>query len=89
MIETIFIQNLKCGGCAHTISSNLKSIENISDVLVDLETNKVNFKYKQKNDIKAVKKKLKSLGYPSIDETNNIAIKAKSFVNCAVGKISK
>ena len=34
-----------------------------------------------------VKEKLKTLGYPSIDDTNGILTKAKSFVSCASGKM--
>jgi len=34
-----------------------------------------------------VKEKLKSLGYPSIEDTNGVITKAKSFVSCATGKL--
>jgi hypothetical protein len=36
-----------------------------------------------------VKDKLKSLGYPSIDDENTLTSRAKSFVSCATGKLSK
>ena len=38
---------------------------------------------------KILREKLKDLGYPSIDETNSLTSKAKSFVSCATGKFSK
>ena len=89
MKTSISVQNLKCGGCAHTIISKLSTIENISDLQVDVEENLVSFNYLSETDAVTVKEKLKNLGYPSIDDGNSLASKAKSFVSCATGKISK
>ena len=89
MRTSISVQNLKCGGCAHTITSKLSTIENISDLQVDVEENLVSFNYLSETDAVKVKEKLKNLGYPSIDDGNSLASKAKSFVSCATGKISK
>jgi copper chaperone CopZ len=88
MKTSILVQNLKCGGCAHTITTKLSEIENISDINIDVEESKVSFAYTNEADAFAVKDKLKTLGYPSIDDTNNIVSKAKSFVSCATGKLS-
>jgi copper chaperone len=89
MKASIIVQNLKCGGCAHTISSKLSNIENIADVVVNVEESKVSFNYSNDLDAILVKEKLKDLGYPSIEDDNNLASKAKSFVSCATGKFSK
>lgn len=89
MKTSVIVQNLKCGGCAHTISTKLSSIENISDLQVDVEDSKVSFSYIDTNDALIVKKKLKDLGYPSVEESNSMTSKAKSFVSCATGKLSK
>jgi hypothetical protein len=35
-----------------------------------------------------VKEKLKALGYPEDGAANNFGTKAKSYVSCAIGKIS-
>lgn len=86
---SIIVQNLKCGGCAHTISTKLSTIENITNLNVDVEENKVSFNYLNEADALAVKEKLKYLGYPSIEDSNSLTSKAKSFVSCASGKISK
>jgi len=89
MKTAIFVQNLKCGGCAHTISSKLVEIKNISNLNIDIDEGKVSFEYSNENDAFQVKEKLKALGYPSIEDNNDLLLKAKSFVSCATGKISK
>ena len=38
MTTTLEIQNLKCGGCAHTIISKLNELEGIQNVSVDTES---------------------------------------------------
>ena len=35
-----------------------------------------------------VKEKLKTLGYPEDGEVNSLGSKAKSYVSCAIGKMS-
>ncbi|MBF4984370.1 heavy-metal-associated domain-containing protein [Nonlabens mediterrranea] len=87
MKTSIIIQNLKCGGCANTITSKITALENISDVTVDQENSIVSFTATSEEDALKAKDKLKSLGYPSIEEGNNTFVKAKSFVSCATGKM--
>lgn len=89
MKTSIIVQNLKCGGCANTISTKLSEIETISNIQVDVEESKVTFNVSNSEDAIAVKQKLKSLGYPSIEDENGLVSKAKSFVSCATGKLSK
>ena len=89
MKATIIVQNLKCGGCARTITNKLSELENISEVHVLLKTSTVSFAYEDSGDALNVKDKLKDLGYPSIDCKNTIASKAKSYLSCATGKMSK
>jgi len=89
MKATIIVQNLKCGGCARTITNKLSELENISEVQVSTNTSMVSFAYEDSGDALNVMVKLKELGYPSIDSKNTLASKAKSFVSCATGKMSK
>lgn len=89
MKTSITVQNLKCGGCANTITAKLSRIENISDLKVDVENSAISFGFKRIKEVALVKDKLKSMGYPSIDNRNSLASKARSFVSCATGKISK
>lgn len=89
MKATIIVQNLKCGGCARTITNTLTELDNISEVQVFPNTSTVSFAYQNTDDALMVKDKLKDLGYPSIDSKNSIAAKAKSFVSCATGRMTK
>ncbi|AUC82254.1 heavy-metal-associated domain-containing protein [Lacinutrix sp. Bg11-31] len=86
MKTSIIVQNLKCGGCANTITSKLSEINNVLDLKIDIDESKVSFNYKNEVDVLAVKDKLKTLGYPSIEDINSLTSKAKSFVSCAIGK---
>lgn len=86
MMTVIKIENLKCGGCAATIKKGLLSIENVSDVLVDVANDTVSIT-SENILIDVIKEKLSKLGYPEVGDKNTIVHKAKSFVSCAVGRI--
>ena len=89
MKKTIKIQNLKCGGCAHTITSKLSELNRISEIDVIVEKDEVIFNYNSERSVLEVKQKLKALGYPEVNDENSMVTKAKSFVSCATGKMSK
>ena len=88
METTIHIQNLKCGGCANTITKGISSIEAIQNVSVNVNESTVTFFYETEAQVNEVKNKLKSLGYPEDGEANTLGAKAKSYVSCAIGKMS-
>ena len=88
METTIHIQNLKCGGCANTITKGISSIEAIQNVSVNVDESTVTFSYETEDQVNEVKSKLKSLGYPEDGEANTLGDKAKSYVSCAIGKIT-
>ncbi|SFR77252.1 cation transporter [Maribacter stanieri] len=88
MTSVIPIQNLKCGGCAKTIIAKLEEIPAITNVSVSVESSSVQFDALNQQGITAAKDKLKSIGYPSIDQDNSVLSKAKSIVSCATGKLS-
>lgn len=87
MKTTIAVQNLKCGGCVSTITTELSEIENIHNVKVDKESFSVSFTYNSPEDALKVKEKLRKLGYPAVDEKNSLKSKASSFISCASGKM--
>ncbi|WP_299097951.1 heavy-metal-associated domain-containing protein [uncultured Winogradskyella sp.] len=89
MEATIEIQNLKCGGCANTITTQLSKLNGISEVTVNNDKNLVSFNFNSNEDLEVVKTKLSDLGYPIVGEQNSLPKKAKSFVSCAVGRIKK
>ncbi len=88
METTIYVQNLKCGGCANTIAKNVNAIEKITNVKVNVEESSVTFNYETEANLAEVKNKLQSLGYPEDGEANSLGSKAKSYVSCAIGKMS-
>lgn len=88
MKTTIQIQNLKCGGCANTIITQLSKLKGISDVDVDNNTDEVSFNHNSETEFNLVKQKLSDLGYPMTGESNSLPKKAKSFVSCAVGRMT-
>ncbi len=88
MKQQVVIQNLKCGGCAHTITTELSKLNGVSEVAVNEENAVVEFETST-DDATAVIKRLDELGYPIENDPNNMLKKAKSYVSCAVGKINK
>ncbi|MFD2100493.1 heavy-metal-associated domain-containing protein [Flagellimonas iocasae] len=87
MKTTFQVQNLKCGGCAKTISNKLWEMEGIQSVIVEKDSASVSFEHKGTDVATFVKDALKQLGYPTIDDENGMLLKAKSFVSCASGKM--
>ena len=89
MEETFEVLNVKCGGCASTLTKSLK--DEFGEVSVDLEVHprKITLDIEDEK-LDALKVKLRSLGYPlTTDELSGFekaATTAKSFVSCAIGK---
>lgn len=88
MTTTLEIQNLKCGGCANTITNRLNDLEAITDVIVNNDNDTVTFNYTNDNALDEATNLLSKLGYPIIGESNPLTKKAKSFVSCAVGRMN-
>lgn len=93
MIQTFEVANIRCGGCANTITKALKEagFEEI-DVDLSCEPRKVSVDIVDEAQIAHFQEILKKLGYPLASEERGIAedtvLKAKSFVSCAIGKIN-
>lgn len=88
MKETIYIQNVKCSGCAHTIQSKLETISNVSEIEIDIENGALSFNVDSTETTELVKKIVKNIGYPEQGQDNSISSKAKSYVSCAIGKMN-
>ncbi|WP_044407497.1 heavy-metal-associated domain-containing protein [Thiomicrospira microaerophila] len=92
MQHTLYVENIKCGGCAHTILSKISALKGVSDVRVDVEKSTVDFVIQPPSLVEEVKYRLAKLGYPekgSVDGLESVGAKAKSLVSCALGKIAK
>ncbi len=91
MKKSFEVLNIKCGGCANTVTKSLK--DDFGEVEVDLEQDPrvVTLEINDEESEKFFRKKMRSLGYPLADEElgtfTKTGLKAKSFISCAVGKI--
>lgn len=90
MKQTYEVINVKCGGCANTLKKALKDEFGEVEVNLDIEPRQITLDIEE-DAIPALRKKLKSLGYPMSDEDlskmEGFSTTAKSFVSCAVGKM--
>ncbi|WP_299125932.1 heavy-metal-associated domain-containing protein [uncultured Tenacibaculum sp.] len=88
MKQEVYIENLKCGGCANTIVNGVSSIKGVDNVAVSVDNSLVTF-VSNEATLGLVKEKLSKLGYPEVGADNTVLHKAKSFVSCAVGRVQK
>jgi copper chaperone len=84
--EKIYIANLKCGGCATTITNELSKLEGVQNVSVDKETDSVSINYENVNR-EIIINKLHDLGYPEATEENGLLLQLKSYASCMIGKV--
>jgi copper chaperone len=88
----IWIDNLKCGGCANTIKKNVKSFKGVEQVMVNPESEMISIAHNNPLDLIAIKLRLKELGYPEKGTTEGfekLSTGIKSYVSCAIGRLSK
>ncbi|WP_304545929.1 heavy-metal-associated domain-containing protein [Sulfurimonas microaerophilic] len=89
MIQTFQVQNVKCTGCANTLTTKLKEQFGEIEVNLDVMPREITLKIVEE-EIEMLRRELKKLGYPMSDEKLDFldtnAAKAKSFVSCAIGK---
>jgi copper chaperone CopZ len=91
MIQTFEVDNVRCGGCANTITKALQEA-GFKGISIDLscEPRKVTVEALNEAQLAQFTTILRKLGYPLTDMDNGLiegtVLKAKSFVSCAVGK---
>lgn len=95
MSIVIAVENIKCGGCANNIKQKLNALPGVIEATVDIEAGSVAVDLEADIDqvqlISAVEDKLLAMGYPKVGSVEGLkaaGAKAKSFVSCAVGKMS-
>ncbi len=81
----IQVENLKCGGCVSSVKTALVSVVGVQEVTVDLESGMI--EVSGHADRSQLIEKLAGLGYPEVGN-NNLLSKTKSYVSCAIGKMS-
>ena len=84
--EKIYIANLKCGGCATTITNELTKLKGVSKVQVDNESDCINIDYENINREKIIEK-LHELVYPEATEENGLLLQLKSYASCMIGRV--
>ena len=90
MTFEVSVENKKCGGCANSIVKGLQELEGVASVAVDVEHGRVTIDADDSLRIAATERLLK-LGYPEQGSAAGLKAakaKAKSFVSCAVGRIT-
>ena len=90
MAYDISVENIKCGGCANTITTRLNALDIIEGCEVDIDTGIISINGDESSR-QEVSQLLLKLGYPESGTTEGLkaaTAKAKSFVSCAVGKMS-
>ena len=90
MTYDLTVENIKCGGCAGTITKRLTALDSVSDCQVDVEKGIVSITGEESGKIEVTALLLK-LGYPESGTAEGLKAakaRAKSFVSCAVGKMS-
>ena len=92
MRKSFKVLNIKCGGCAKTVQNSLQDEFGEVDVDLEQEPRVVTLEIKDDEHEQLFKKKMRNLGYPMEDDElgkfTQTGLKAKSFVSCAVGKMS-
>ena len=89
MSYEISVENIKCGGCASTISNKLTPLDYIETCEVDIVKGIVKITGDVSHKAEAALILLKA-GYPEKGTAEGLKAakaKAKSFVSCAVGKM--
>jgi len=90
MSLSIQVENIKCGGCANSIKKGLMDEAGVSSVEIDVENGMVLIDG-ERLDRDAIAVHLLKMGYPEsgcVEGMKAAAAKAKSFVSCAIGKVS-
>ena len=86
MEQQFEVENIKCGGCMNSIKTALLKLDDVTEVSIDKEIDTVTVNGTMNRE--DVVNKLNDLGYP--EKGNNTLIrKAKSYVNCAIGRMSE
>jgi copper chaperone CopZ len=87
--EKFIVANLKCSGCANTISKRILEIPGVVTVNVSIEEDAVTVNFALPATRAIIISKLYALGYPEATEENGLLLQVKSYASCVVGRMSK
>lgn len=83
--EEIRVENIKCAGCVKGITNALLNIDGVESVAIELETETI--AVTGLYDRSSIIEQLAHMGYPEKGH-NTLYKQAKSYVSCAIGKMS-
>jgi copper chaperone len=86
MKQQFEVENIKCGGCVNSIKTALLKLKGVESIEVDQDIDTIALTGTIERDL--VIKILNDLGYPEKGQ-NTMVKKAKSYVSCAVGRMSE
>jgi len=90
MKYSIEVENIRCGGCANTITKKLSAIEGIENIDVAIDEQEVTIDGKDASIRHNAVAALLKMGYPergTVEGIQSLKGKAKSVVSCAIGKV--
>lgn len=88
------VENIKCGGCANSITQSLLAFDEINDVKIDVELGSITIHSNSESDElkNTIGSKLTAMGYPekgSVEGLDSLKARATSYVSCAIGKMTE
>ena len=83
--EKIIVENIKCAVCVKGITNALLKIDGVETVAIELETETISVSGTYERN--AIIAQLAHMGYPEKGH-NTLFKQAKSYVSCAIGKMS-
>jgi copper chaperone len=83
----INVENIKCGGCAHSIKTGLLKIKGVSEVDIDIQNGIIHLQGDEQVERSEVVAKLYSMGYPEPGKGSGLTT-ATSFVSCMIGRVT-
>lgn len=87
MRHTYDVQNIRCGGCAATITRRLAEV-GFEVIEVSPERQQVVVEIADGRRVPEGEAILATLGYPPADAESRLADKARSVVSCAIGRLT-
>lgn len=88
---SIEVENIRCGGCANTITKKLMSLKGVNSVDIAIEDQIVTIDSENEASRPSSIEALLAMGYPekgSVEGMHALKGKAKSVISCAIGKVS-
>lgn len=87
MTHNLYVENIKCSGCAHSIETSLSKVKGVHQVTVDIAQGSIKLDMDEVNTLKAVIEKLHHMGYPLPGKGSGMTT-ATSYISCLIGKVT-